>query len=109
MTDPELDLEARAREAEERKLATLKEHGREAALALGRAYGEDEAKRRGESGETRENRIKRAMAYAAWEFDGKPLGYGDRYEQEFGLPARKSHEEGAPRGGADPKNGKRRA
>lgn len=46
--------------------------GREAAVARGRALGEDEANRRNETGEIMQERIRRAMAYAAWEFDGKP-------------------------------------
>ena len=45
---------------------------REQAVAHGRAVGEDEAARRRETGEVAEQRIRRAMAYAAWEYDGKP-------------------------------------
>lgn len=59
--------------------------GREEALALGRRYGEDEATRRGEEGEAREQRVARAVANAAWEFDGKPDDRGDSYRGEFGI------------------------
>lgn len=50
-----------------------RDRARNDAIALGRRYGEDEADRRGETGWVRENRIERAEAYAAWEFDGKPI------------------------------------
>lgn len=47
---------------------------REQAIAWGKALGEDEADKRREYGAMRDERIRRAMAYAAWEFDGKPSG-----------------------------------
>ena len=56
---------------------------RAAAIEMGRRYGTDEANRRRETGDWRENRIRRAMAYAAWEFDGKPPG--GAHLKEFGI------------------------
>ena len=55
---------------------------REQAVAHGRAVGEDEAERRRETGEVAEQRIRRAMAYAAWEYDGKPES-GAAQREEF--------------------------
>lgn len=52
--------------------AERKAGAREAAIEHGRQLGEDGADRRGETGDDREQRAKRAMAYAAWDFDGKP-------------------------------------
>lgn len=45
---------------------------RDQAIARGAQLGEDEADRRRETGRDREQRIARASAYAAWEWDGKP-------------------------------------
>ena len=56
------------------------------AIEHGRLLGEDEAKRRNESKDWAESRIKRAMMYAAWEYDGKPLGKGVELRKEFGIP-----------------------
>jgi hypothetical protein len=47
--------------------------GLEAAKAQGRALGEDEANRRGEIGTLREERIRRAEAYAVWLHEGRPM------------------------------------
>lgn len=66
---------------------------REEAIERGRKLGEDEAYRRREIGEEAESRIARAMAYAAWEFDGKPTDGG--YKNEFkigGEPVVPSHD-----------------
>src|SRR3990172_7025778 len=57
---------------------------REQAVTYGRALGEDEAMRRRETGEVAEQRIRRAMAYAAWEYDGKPES-GAAQRKEFGV------------------------
>lgn len=59
--------------------------GRDKAIVLGRALGEHEARARGEVGPNREDRIKRAASYAAWEYDGKPEGRSADYHREFGL------------------------
>jgi len=59
---------------------------RKAAIVYGRLLGEDEAERRHESPDWADSRIRRAMAYAAWEFDGKPVGRGAEYRKEFGIP-----------------------
>jgi len=61
---------------------------RDEAIAEGRRGAGIEADLRGETGEVREERIHRAEAYAAWEFDGRPDGEDDRYRIEFGLPVR---------------------
>jgi len=57
---------------------------REQAIAHGRAVGEDEMRLRRETGEVAEQRIRRAMAYAAWEYDGKPES-GAAQRKEFGV------------------------
>ena len=51
------------------------------AIERGRLLGEDETSRRREQDEV--SRVSRAMAYAAWEFDGKPTGVD--YKKEFGI------------------------
>jgi hypothetical protein len=45
---------------------------RDAAVDYGRRLGEQTADDLGETGMDKEQRMRRAMAYAAWEFDGKP-------------------------------------
>lgn len=61
------------------------------AVEHGRALGEQEARSRGETGEVR---VKRAMAYAAWEFDSSALAADAEpldfhlYREEFGLAER---------------------
>lgn len=62
------------------------EEKRTTATDYGRTLGEDEAHRRNESPDWAESRVRRAMAYAAWEFDGKPVGRGAEYRREFGIP-----------------------
>jgi hypothetical protein len=101
-----IDLEQRADEQEQRKLEAARMVGREAAIEVGRLLGEAEAERRGEKGESRQGRVARAMAYAAWEYDGKPQGYGDRYQKEFATPTIVGLINGAQRLGPDPKNRK---
>jgi hypothetical protein len=56
---------------------------REQAIAWGRAHGENEADRRRELGETRDLRVRQAMAYAVWQWEGKPEG--DAHLREFGI------------------------
>jgi len=53
------------------------------AIEVGRRLGEDEATRRRESEEHRRERVNRAMAYAAWEYDCKPAGRA--HLKEFGV------------------------
>jgi hypothetical protein len=80
------DIEDRAEQAETKKLELLRRgKTREQAIDYGRLLGEDEANRRRETDDFRESRIRRAMMYAAWEFDGKPVGEGARYREEFGV------------------------
>lgn len=69
--------------APKKKQATTNS-ARDKAIANGKALGESEAARRRETGEEREVRIRRAMAYAAWVFDGSPARR-DGYDKEFGL------------------------
>lgn len=57
---------------------------RRKAVEHGRALGTHEADSRRETGSDREQRIRRAMAYAAWEFDGKPLS-SKHQREEFGV------------------------
>jgi hypothetical protein len=54
------------------------------AVEIGRLLGADEAGKRRETGSDREQRIRRAMAYAAWKFDGKPLS-SLAQSKEFGV------------------------
>jgi hypothetical protein len=77
--------EQQADRAEQRKLAAVRVQGRDAAILRGRLYGEQTADEKGERGLLREERVRRAMAYAAWEFDGKPSG--GAHLREFGLAA----------------------
>lgn len=71
----EFDAERNAEKIEERKLeAKRRSQSRDAAILHGRLLGEQTAKERGETGDDRDRRIRRAMAYAAWEYDGKPDG-----------------------------------
>lgn len=55
------------------------------AIELGRKLGLEAAEKYGEEGQDANQRIARAMAYAAWEYDGRPLDHGDRYRIEFGI------------------------
>lgn len=52
-------------------------------IEVGRLTGKLEARSRREEEEIAEDRIKRAMAYAAWEFDGRPESSG--HGAEFGV------------------------
>lgn len=45
---------------------------REEAIEYGARLGADTADQRGEVGEMRAERIERAKAYAAWDYDGRP-------------------------------------
>lgn len=54
---------------------------RRKAIAYGKLLGEDEARSRRETEHNADQRIKRAMAYAAWEFDGKPLSSKPQREE----------------------------
>ena len=56
------------------------------AIEHGRLFGLSEAAHRNEPKDWADSRIKRAMAYAAWEYDGKPVGNGAEYRKEFGIP-----------------------
>ena len=81
------DIEGRAEAVEVRKLEVLRRgKTRQQVIEYGRLLGEDEARRRHENTEWADSRIKRAMAYAAWEWDGKPIGRGAEYRKEFGIP-----------------------
>ena len=54
---------------------------RRKAVEHGRALGTHEADSRRETGHDRDQRIRRAMAYAAWEFDGKPQSSKSQREE----------------------------
>lgn len=79
--------------------------GRRDAIEIGRLIGERDADSRGEEGELREGRIKRAMMYAAWEFDGRPGGNGADYEREFGIGGFSDLRQSVGRSGSDFKSG----
>lgn len=55
------------------------------AIEQGKMLGLAEAAHRNESKDWADSRIKRAMAYAAWDFDGRPVGKGAEYRKEFGI------------------------
>lgn len=86
----------------------LTAQARNEAIAIGRLIGEREAESRGEEGDLREGRIKRAMAYAAWEFDGYPAGEGERYETEFGIGVFSELRHAVGHSGPDYKAGKKK-
>lgn len=104
----ELSAEQLAEQAEAIKLAALRSQTRELAIERGRRLGVHEASLRKETGTEAEHRISRAMAYAAWEYDGKPLDYGNRYQEEFKVPEIPSFHAGIHHNGPDPKAGKRK-
>jgi hypothetical protein len=64
--------------------ATRESLTREEAVEIGRRLGADEAYHRLEVGNDREQRIRRAAAYAAWEYDGRPLS-SQAQRLEFGV------------------------
>lgn len=43
------------------------------AEARGRMYGQEEVERRGETGDEAADRVRRAVEYAVWEWEGKPI------------------------------------
>lgn len=55
-----------------------RQKAREAAIELGRRYGEDEADKRGEIDDEREDRIQRAVHYQLWDLEGRPVSSGGR-------------------------------
>lgn len=60
--------------------------GRAEAIERGRLLGADTARSLREDERQTKQRTARAMAYVAWEFDGKTESW-DRYAAEFGLAA----------------------
>lgn len=53
------------------------------AIEIGRLAGKLEAQSRREDDDAADTRVRRAMAYAAWDFDGRPEG--DKHLIEFGV------------------------
>lgn len=51
---------------------------RSEAVERGRRYGTETATQMNEVGAKRDGRIRRALEYAVWEFDGKPSGLTGR-------------------------------
>lgn len=47
--------------------------------------GEETATQLRDDPKARDMRVSRSMAYAAWQFDGKPTDAWDRYRDEFGI------------------------
>lgn len=73
-----------AEQAEAIQLAALRAtSSREEAVERGRRLGEQTAADRNESKQEKQQRVARAMAYAAWEYDGKPQG--GAHLVEFGV------------------------
>ena len=69
---------------EERSLVSEAEKSgltRKQAIELGRRLGAQEADRRRETGPDREQRIRRAAAYAAWDYDGRPASSKPQREE----------------------------
>lgn len=62
----------------------VRDLSREQAVERGRLLGEQEAESRREVGSDREQRIARAMAYAAWDYDGRPPS-SQSQRDEFGV------------------------
>jgi len=87
---PVIGAEEAAEIIEQKKLAAVRSQGRDAAILRGRLLGEDTARLKRETGGMRDERVRRAMAYAAWEYDGKPTG--GTHLREFGLAAGASTE-----------------
>lgn len=65
--------------------ARIKAQARLDVIEIGRLAGSLEAKSRREDGDAAAARIKRAMAYAAWDFDERPEGTA--HLVEFGITA----------------------
>ncbi len=84
VVDPFATAEGNAELLEENRLAGVRKQGRDAAVLLGRLLGEQTARERGDTGKDREQRVARAMAYAAWEYDGKPESSAAQ-RKEFGV------------------------
>lgn len=59
----------------------LRDLSRAEAVERGRILGELEADSRRELGSDREQRIARAMAYAAWDYDGRPPSSQDQRDE----------------------------
>lgn len=99
--DPFEGAERMAVQAEAVKTAAIRERwSRAEAVAHGEALGLDTARQKGEVGRDRDQRVARARAYAAWEWDGKPAG--GAHLVEFGVVAPEIDVH-ARRWGADPK------
>lgn len=78
-------IEARPKEQQEKMREVMRgDMTREQAVMYGQALGESEAERRRETGADKDQRVRRAMAYAAWEFDGRPQGMIEHL-REFGV------------------------
>lgn len=75
---------AAAPNQEEARDALHQNMTRDEAVKYGQALGESEADLRRETGESRDSRIRRAMAYAAWDYDGRPQGMIEHL-REFGV------------------------
>ena len=69
--DEIVTAEGLAEQTEKQRLAGVRSQGLEAAKLRGRLYGEDTARQLRETGQEREARIQRAVAYAVWEYNGK--------------------------------------
>lgn len=81
---PEIGPDGVAARVEAIQLRALRNTmSRAAAVERGRLLGEQTADQRGETGQDKAQRVARAKAYAAWEYDGKPEG--GAHLVEFGV------------------------
>ena len=103
--DPFEGAERLAAEAEVARVEALRSRwSRAEAVAHGAALGLETAVLRGESGQDRDQRVARARAYAAWEWDGKPAG--GAHLAEFGVVRPEVHSDQRVNG-TDWKGGKK--
>jgi hypothetical protein len=83
-------------------------YSRNEAIETGRLIGERDADSRGEEKDLKDGRVRRAMMYAAWQFDGRPPGNAAQYEAEFGVAPIGSLRDAVGHTGADFKAAKKK-
>jgi hypothetical protein len=82
--------EVKAERTEVSKVEALRSRwSREEAIRHGAALGLQTATQKGETGMVLDQRVARAKAYAAWEYDGKPTG--GAHLVEFGVVQPKTY------------------
>ena len=83
-------------------------YSRNEAIETGRLIGERDADSRGEEKDLKDGRVRRAMMYAAWQFDGRPPGNAAQYEAEFGVAPIGSLRDAVGHAGSDFKAAKKK-